>query len=331
MHDKILFLNTGWMDFYKGLSDNDTITGGGKHVDSMGWGGEIYNFQPFENRMYGYVQPFIDRKHDNPSTIKLEKIGSTVDDQYLHGVTVIWTASDPNNGGTYIIGWYKNATVYRYYQRPPANSKRKYKKEILGYYVTAKRKDALLLPNDERIVRIKRKTRNWMGQSNVWYADNNPEFVAKAKAYVFEGIIPVEPKTEKGRKGSTRQSDPLKRLEVEKKAILYVTKYFERLGYVVQSFEKDNVGWDLTATNDKTQLKLEVKGLSGTVLATELTPNEFMHLKKDTKFYRLCIASNILTKPDLKIFFFSKDINAWTTDEGIILKFQEVISVKISV
>lgn len=303
-------------------------------MDSMGWGGEMYNFQPFENRMYGYVQPVIDRKHSNPSTIKLEKIGATEEDEYIDGVTVVWTATDPDNGGTYIIGWYKNATVYRYCQRPPVNSKRKHKRESLGYYVNAKRKDAFLLPKDERVVRVKRKTRNWMGQSNVWYADNNPEFVEKVKTYIFDGIIPIEPKIKKGSrngKGSGRQSDPLKRLAVEKKAILHVTKHYKRLGFEVQSFEKDNVGWDLTATDAKTQLKLEVKGLSGNILATELTPNEYLHLKKDTKFYRICIVCAALTKPNLKIFYYSSEIDSWTTDDGIVLKFQEVISAKISV
>ncbi len=331
MSDKLVFLNTGWMDFYKGLSENDTIIGGGKHVDNVGWGGEMYNFQPFENFMYGYVQPVIDRKHNNPCTIKLEKIGATEEDESLEGVTVVWSATDPDNGGTYIVGWYKDATVYRYYQLAPVNSKRRHKKESLGFYITAKRKDVTLLPKDERIVRIKRKTPNWMGQSNVWYADNNPEFIQTVKAYIFKGVIPIEFSKGNRRKSGNRQLDLLKRIEVEKKAVLHVTKYYERLGFKVQSVEKDNVGWDLTATDTKTQLKLEVKGLSGIVVATELTPNEFTHLKKYTKFYRLCIVSNVLIKPDIMIFYYSKDINEWTTDEGIILKFVEVISAKIFV
>ena len=50
--NKILFLNTGWMDFYKGV-DNDKISGGGKHIDIYGWGGEILNFKRFQNKNYG--------------------------------------------------------------------------------------------------------------------------------------------------------------------------------------------------------------------------------------------------------------------------------------
>lgn len=60
MNDKIVFLNTGWMDFNRGIT-GDPITGGGKQVDNEGWGDEMCNFQTFENKLYGYVQPKIDR------------------------------------------------------------------------------------------------------------------------------------------------------------------------------------------------------------------------------------------------------------------------------
>jgi hypothetical protein len=116
MNGKVIFFNTGWMDFYKGLS-NDKITGGGKHVDREGWGHEIFNFKILKNRVYGFVQPKIDKIHKNPCTIKLEKVGGLETDQKLENVLVIWTATAPDTGGTYVIGWYKNATVYRYEQK----------------------------------------------------------------------------------------------------------------------------------------------------------------------------------------------------------------------
>lgn len=330
MTDKIVFFNTGWMDFYQGLS-NDTITGGGKHVDSTGWGGEMFNFKSFENNLYGYVQPKIDKKYQNPSIIKLEKLGASETDESLNGVTVVWTATDPANGGTYIIGWYQNATVYRHYQNPPKNSKRRYKNTPLGYFATTRVRNGTLLSVDERVVQVQRQKKNWMGQSNVWYADNNPEFVKLVKDYIFKGVIPSKTKVRKKKQGSAKQLDPLKRIEVEKKAVLHVTKYYKELGYEVQSFEKDNVGWDLTATNNKTQLKLEVKGLSGTNIATELTPNEFKKLNEDKLFYRICIVTNALNKPVLKIFAHSKDNNEWTCEDGTIIRFEEVVSARVYV
>ena len=185
MKDKIVFFNTGWMDFYKGIS-NDPITGGGKHVDSQGWGGEMFNFKDYRERVYGFVQPKIDRKYGNPSTIKLEKLGGNETIEKISNVTVVWTAKDPRNGGTYIVGWYLNATVYRYEQKSPKNSNRQYKKIPLGFYATAKRKDARLLSVDERNIPIRRQEKNWMGQSNVWYADNNPDFIKLVQDYILE-------------------------------------------------------------------------------------------------------------------------------------------------
>lgn len=328
MSARIIFFNTGWMDFYKGIS-NDKITGGGKHVDSEGWGGEMFNFKSFKSKLYGYVQPKIDKKYDNPSTIKLEKIDGLKTDEKLENVTVVFTAKEPHKGGTYIIGWYKNATVYRHYQSPPKNSNRKYKNFSLGYYTTTRSKDGKLLSIDERIVKVRRQEKNWMGQSNVWYADNNPEFIKLVKDYIFKGKIPSKPKRHSTGKGGPRQTDPLKRIKVEKSAIKVVTKHYKKLGYEVQSFEKDNVGWDLSTTIDKTELKLEVKGLSGSNIITELTPNEFKNLKADKKYYRLCIVTDALTKPKLKIFSYSKDNRQWTSEDGTIIKFEELISARV--
>jgi hypothetical protein len=44
--------------------------------------------------------------------------------------------------------------------------------------------------------------------------------------------------------------------------------YYTQLGYVVDSVEKDNKGWDLEAVHPilSEHLKLEVKGLSGAEL-----------------------------------------------------------------
>lgn len=246
MSDKIVFFNIGWMDFYKGLS-NDKIKGGGKHIDKVGWGYELFNFKPFQNHLYGYVQPKIDKKYGNPSTINIEKLGALKRDQSIKNITVIWTARDPIHGGTYIIGWYINATIFRYYQNPPRNSKRDYKHENVGYYAMAKAKDAVLLPIDERNVRVQRQKKNWMGQSNVWFADNNPAFVKLVMNYIQKGVVPRSFKSDKKSiKGTPKQLDPLRRIEVEKKAILVVTNYYKKLGFKVTSVERDNLGWDLT-------------------------------------------------------------------------------------
>jgi len=324
MKDKIIFFNTGWMDFYKGLS-NDIIKGGGKHIENEGWGGEIYNFKNYNGRVYGYVQPKIDKKYGNASTIKIEKLGISKNKDKVSGVTVVWTARHPDSGGTYIVGWYLNATVYRYAQLPPKTIERKHKGNKLGFYATAETKDVILLSFEERNVCVKRQEKNWMGQSNVWYAESNPDFVNLVSKYILRGISPITPNPT-----SPKQPDPLRRIEVEKNAVKVVVKYYEKYGYIVSSVEKDNVGWDLIATKEKVKLKLEVKGLSGTSIVAELTPNELKNLKDDRRFYRLCIVTEALTtKPKLKIFAYSEETKAWTSKEGEFLNFEEIISARI--
>lgn len=66
-------------------------------------------------------------------------------------------------------------------------------------------------------------------------------------------------------------------------------------------------------------------------MLTELTPNEYKNLQEDNKFYRLCIVTTALAKPNLKIFAYSNETKEWTSEDGAILKFVEVISARIFV
>lgn len=308
------------MDFYQGIS-NDQMTGGGKQIDKHGWGAEMFNFKPSNGRHYGYVRVSKDRQ------INIDRLGAKSTDDKLDKVTIVWTAKHPDTGGTHIIGWYKNATLFRYYQEPAKSLNRKWKQHILGYCMTAKTSDSKLLSKDERLIKVPRGS-NGMGQTNIWYGNNNPDFVKTVEQYIQNGKIPSIKKT-KTRKGSPRQIDPLKRIEVETKAVKFVIKYYKKLGYELTSVEKDNVGWDLTAINDKITLKLEVKGLSGKDIAAELTPNEFSNLQSDTRKYRLCIVTETLTAPKLKIFSHSTDNCKWTSEDGTTLRFEKIISARI--
>lgn len=329
MKNKLIFFNTGWMDFYKGQG-KDKLQGGGKHVEREGWGGEIFNFKNFNGKVFGYVQPKMGEGFD--TTIRLEKIDKNCDEDFLENVTVVWTATDPINRGTYIVGWYLNATVYRYAEKTPQGVNRKFKNKNFGYFCTAKYKDATLLHKDERILKVKRQAKNWMGQSNVWYADKNPAFVEMVKNYIFKGILPKEPALKGKPTGGARQTDVFKRIAVETRAIKVISKHYTQLGYLVDSVERDNVGWDLIATNLRHELKLEVKGLSGSQYIAELTPNEFTNLNNHKPTYRVCIVIEALSKkPKFKIFAYSNDINEWVNEEGIILNISTIKSARVFV
>ena len=313
---KILFFNTAWMDNYQGNLD-DKMQGGGKHIEKYGWGGEMFNFKPSRNKMYGYVQV--------GGNINLNRLGAKQLDEKIENVTIVWTAKRPFSVGNYVIGWYKNATVYRDEQNPIISADRNWGGHEMGYFVKTEKIDAKLLSRDERTVQVPRG-KGGMGQRNIWYAQNNPDYVKRILKYIETGVFNND---DNKPRGSARQTDSLKRIEVEKKAVLTVIKHYEKLGYEIKSVEKDNVGWDLNATNGNIKLKLEVKGLSGKEIATELTPNEYKHLNDDKANYRLCVVTETLTSPKLLIFAYSIDNKEWTTDKGKILRFEERISARI--
>lgn len=303
----IIFFNVGWMEYYQGMK-NDSIKGGGKNNSEVGWGHEILNFKSYRGRYYGYVQPVINEYSD--SKILIERLGALKGDIFINGVTVVWTATDPDHGGTYIVGWYKNATVYKLYQYPLKGSKRSYKNQDIGYYTKASTSDCTLLPKDKRNFRIPRSGAGSMGKSNVWYAHKRPDFVNQVYKYIQNGTLPKQTE-DRILTGSPRQVDPEKRILIEKTAVEIVTIYFQNLGYSVESVESENVGWDLNAFVATKKLRIEVKGLSGKNSPAELTPNEFYHFNMNKGDFRLCIVRCTLEKPILSVFSYSKDHDRW--------------------
>jgi hypothetical protein len=326
----MIFLRIGWMNRYRGRIAGDPITGGGAFVTEHRYGHEIFNFQPFEGRVLGYVQP--------PSTaynaesgpgVNIGRLGASSQDDSLSGVIAVWIARSPQ-GGSVIVGWYKNATVYRHWQRPPPEANRRHQGNDLGFYVTAASRDATLLPPDERVFQVPRGE-NRMGQANVWYADKpdaHRQFRSDVLSYLETRRLPRQRPTPTGR--SQRQSDPLLRQKVEQAAIDETTAYYKGLGYDVGSVESDNVGWDLNAVHASLHvaLKLEVKGLSGDESRIDLTPNEFAKLRQHRQAYRLCIVTEALTKAALAIFAYSQDSQRWEDQHGRVLEFEEIVAAR---
>lgn len=125
-----------------------------------------------------------------------------------------------------------------------------------------------------------------------------------------------------------RQRDPFLRHEVERAAVEETNKHFTAEGYVVDSVERDNVGWDLQAGRGPIMLRLEVKGLSGPEMCVELTPNEYARMQEYRDSYRLCVVTNALADPKLAIFAFSSDIQSWADQEGRPLAIQEIVAAR---
>ncbi|MDX4973927.1 protein NO VEIN domain-containing protein [Myroides odoratimimus] len=303
---KIIFFNIGWMERYQGLK-GDGIQGGGKHIENEGWGGEVFNFKNQKGICYGYVQPKISSNGDAfSSIIKIDRLEAGLTDDSIDDVLVVFTSKDPINKGTRVIGWYKNATVYRE-SKFLRGKARVFEGNNLPYFVKAKVEDTFLLPVDSRIEKVPRG-KNGMGQSNVWYCEENDIFRKRILKIVSEGG-----KIKASKRGKV-SIDVDKRQKVERNAIDHVSNYYAILGYDVFSVEKDNVGWDLEVIKGKEKLLVEVKGLSNEFISVDFTSNEYekMSDKLNRAQYRIAVVSNALNKErDFYLFNYSNESSNW--------------------
>jgi energy-coupling factor transporter ATP-binding protein EcfA2 len=175
--EPMIFCKIGWMKKYQGL-DNDYIEGGGSFVAENKVGHEIYNFLNVNNKYYGYVRIL------NDGNLKLGRIENINNQEYIDNVTVVWVSKKPK-GGVYVVGWYKNARVYKTLQFSPSNRIKKidenlkhFKKENsefdfsgkdFSYFFEANVSESTLLDEEDRVLKIPKKK---MVQTNHWYADN---------------------------------------------------------------------------------------------------------------------------------------------------------------
>lgn len=307
---KIFFCNIGWMESYQGITASDQIVGGGSYVKEEGMGHEVCNFAEHRGVVYGYVQPPKAEGQPGEGQINIDRIGGQGLDS-VKGVLVIWTATRPE-GGTVVVGWYKEATVHRFYQRfkqTPALHKRN---GLQGYRIEARKSDVTLLPIDQRTCTIPRKVKGGMGQSNVWFAD-----APESQSTVRKVCALVAGKKTRIAVARSRKTDPEHNAKVEKAAISAVRDYYEKNSYVVESVEKDNVGWDLEAVSGKVVLRVEVKGLSGSVANAQLSPNEYDAFAKNSSGYRLAIVTEALDSPRLIICRYSDERSNWVVDGNV--------------
>lgn len=194
--DKIVFFNIACMKRYEGITGDDKPMHGGSYVEEHGYGAEVYNFQPFGDELYGFVEA---GWRPRPKHINITNLGAQRSENSISGVLVIWVAKQSRGKRTLVVGWYKDATVYKGRQKPPVGSNRK---EPDGgdapYFVTANKRDCLLIPWRERGNELgfeveraaqrvaKGKHDGGIGQSNIWYAKD--VYGAAIKPKVLEYI-----------------------------------------------------------------------------------------------------------------------------------------------
>lgn len=154
------------MIHYEGKTSRDiTPTGAGKWVKENQDAHEKWNFLNYDGYCYGFVQ--------NKGQFHIEHFEDVRSNaEEVEDTIIIWCAP-LTSGKTVIVGWYENATMYRFYQQSICTTATGIDRY---YFVKAKSEDCYLLPEELRIFEIGRASILGMGkgfgQQNYWYADS---------------------------------------------------------------------------------------------------------------------------------------------------------------
>ncbi|HHU74738.1 MAG TPA: hypothetical protein GXZ28_09005 [Clostridiales bacterium] len=192
---KLIFCNIAWLNYYKGIYpgvDDPISSGSGTSASKNKDVCEKYNFEKvmlnfsdgsFEDGEYclGFVETKASNRKKNQLHIeKIEGCEDYKDKDMVEDVLVIYCAKHPAHGFTSIVGWYKHATVYRYYQEAEFRSGDEI--YIQEYNAIAKAENCILLPRRERSNRarwyVPRKQKGvayGFGQGNVWFAQKEED------------------------------------------------------------------------------------------------------------------------------------------------------------
>lgn len=166
---RIIFCNIAYMEKYQGNISDKPINGG-QYINDTGDAIEKFNFYICnDNKVRGFVETKYVGGYQSgglPKQIRIENIDSNYKNkEFIDNVVVIFCAKSPIVHKTVIIGWYRNATVYRHRQKFGTRD----------YNIIADSKDAFLLDEFERNYTIPRAKGDnpGIGQSQVWYANKN--------------------------------------------------------------------------------------------------------------------------------------------------------------
>jgi hypothetical protein len=316
----VLLCHVVWMPRYAG--EDKVHAGGFDYVQREGFGHELFNFMPIRGVCYGYVQT-------RTGVVNIDRLGAERHETFIDDVTVIWTAPHPN-GERVVVGWYRDARIYRACQLGRLQG-RHVAGQRVGYISQAPAERCVLVPEKLRVFKVPHSGRGLPGQSSVFYPESSTnrrvaEWLDEVRKYIsgWRGSTvghadDKSPSDDDQRTSSNRRRgwstlpDAAHNAAVEDAAIACVRQYFGRPS---NDRQKDNCGWDLEFGVNGRTLCVEVKGLSGTEIGIELTPNEFEAMKRamngtfEEGDYRLAVVCEALTHtPQLFLFVHDKGMD----------------------
>ena len=314
----ILILHIGWARDYVGAASDPPQGKFGYMKDGGGVTGEAVNFKTFGGRCYGYSPH---------SRLDPRRLGGKASDEVINHVLVLFTATNPDGSGRYIVGWYRGAKVHMRMQGTRPDKRRP------DFIVETAAANAHVVPVDERTFAVPAMQTGWPGVASAFYAsdvlsraqlDLLRSYVDGRRSPGFDG----QSRSPKAGFGAPRQPEPAVRIAVENAAMLETRRHYEALGYQVIDVSDEWVGWDLEAVLGRRRLLIEVKGRSGGG-SVELTPNEYRAMENTRKrmSLRFAIVHDALSSTQrLTIFAFHPGDQAWKSDAGETLRIRVVES-----
>lgn len=263
---------------------------------------EIFNFAPIAGRLYGYAQP-------TKGAITLKRIEAGHSGDRLDRVLVIFFASRGRGQGQVIVGWYRDATVYRHEPDLPAKILKL--RQSCRHHFEARARDACLLPVASRKHEIPRGkgatgysmityaldakqiplTKAWVRQAVAFVRSyDGPNLLREPNAKVEDSVANAGAQVLDATQGFAPTSAERKLIEryaIEKAKARYRVRYH---------IEERGRPYDLLCTSktDPTQtLHVEVKGTQGSGESVILTANEVAHARRNRHRMHLVVVHSI--------------------------------------
>ena len=293
----MILFHIEWMPLYESLSEkipNPTF----EWTKNGGEAHEAFNFRvERDGRCYGFVQVAEDK------TINISRLGNPIaDDTFVDGVTAVWIAKHPTEGGLRVVGWYRNATIFRKPQSCPPHMARNFQDGWDVYSVSADAADVTFRSEKQRDIPDLTGLGSIVKRTKQFYiSQRQDDFCRKTEAKIWTAIF-----GEKGeRKDKSRRGratiDAERRKLIEDAAIAHAKSHYGKPGITVKSVEDQNCGFDLLAIpEDGESLCIEVKGRSISEIRADFSVNEYDHilLMQNDDFrqgeYVICIVTNAL-------------------------------------
>lgn len=315
----ILFLHVGWARLYRGDADDLPQGKFGYIRKRQGTPAETRNFRPRRGRCYGYAAQ---------GTLDLGRLAAEPGADHRDRVLVIWTATNPDGSGRYVVGWYRNARVYAL--------RKETRRLPFPVVAEAAASDCHLVEVDDRTFFIPSRQKGWPGTSSAFYASDmlSDRQLNRVLAYVdgtpldgFADAAGTSPAA-----GNRSLATAEERKEVEDAALEVVEAHYRASGWNVEDHSDLKLGWDMTVTRGRRRLLVEVKGRRGRGPVV-LTPKELRTsgAPECRMQYRIAIVFDATSpNPELHIFSYVPGAGSWKSPAGRVLTFKDVLAAELT-